>query len=141
MNKNDSKALSSGRRKQAIARASITKAVIPGKGVVRINGVPKEKLLPELARMKIEELFLIINDERVKDFNIDVECVGGGRMGQIDAARIAIARAVTRNLDKKTLIQAIREYDRSLLSGDSRRVEPKKWGGRKARKRFQKSFR
>jgi small subunit ribosomal protein S9 len=127
----------SGKRKSAIARASVR----AGTGVIRINGVPVDKLEPELAKMKIEELLIIAHDEKLKTVNIDVDVHGGGVIGQIDAARIALSRAITKFLKKKTVIRAIKEYDRSMLSGDSRSVEMKKWGGRKARKRFQKSYR
>jgi len=127
----------SGKRKSAIARASVR----AGTGVIRINGVPVDKLEPELAKMKIEELLIIAHDEKLKTVNIDVDVKGGGVIGQIDAARIALSRAITKFLKKKTIVRAIKDYDRSMLSGDSRSVEMKKWGGRKARKRFQKSYR
>ena len=127
----------SGKRKSAIARATVR----PGTGVIRINGVPIEKLTPELAKMKIEELLIIVHDEKLKTVNIDVKVTGGGTLGQIDAARIALSRAIPQFLKKKTVIKNIKAYDRSMLSGDSRQVERKKWGGRKARARFQKSYR
>lgn len=128
----------SGKRKRAIARATVHPN---GTGVIRINGIPVEKLTPELSRMKIEELLIIVQDEKLKTINIDVKVQGGGVLGQIDAARIALSRAITDFLKKKTVKKSIKAYDRSMLSGDSRQVEPKHWGGRKARKRFQKSYR
>ncbi len=127
----------SGKRKNAIARATVR----PGTGIIRINKVPVEKLQPELTRMKIEELLIIVNDEKLKTVNIDVKVEGGGTLGQTDAARIALSRAITQFLKKKSVLRAIKDYDRSMLSGDSRQVERKHWGGRKARKRFQKSYR
>ncbi len=128
----------SGKRKRAIARATVHPS---GTGIIRINGIPVNKLTPELARMKIEELLIIVSDEKLKTINIDVKVQGGGALGQIDAARIALSRAITDFLKKKTIKRNIKAYDRSMLSGDSRQVEPKHWGGRKARKRFQKSYR
>jgi small subunit ribosomal protein S9 len=127
----------SGKRKRAIARATLTE----GTGVIRINGVPVDKLTPELAKMKINELLIIADHQKLKTVNIDIKVTGGGAIGQIDAARIALSRAITKFLKNKTIIKSIRSYDRSMLSGDSRSVEAKKWGGRKARKRFQKSYR
>ena len=127
----------SGKRKRAIARATVK----TGTGIIRINGVPVEILEPELARMKIEELLIIVADEKLKTVNIDIKVEGGGQLGQVDAARIALSRAITQFLKKKGVIKAIKSYDRSMLSGDSRQVERKHWGGRKARKRFQKSYR
>jgi small subunit ribosomal protein S9 len=62
-------------------------------------------------------------------------------MGQTNAVRIAIAKIVYKFLGTKTIEKTLREYDDTLLSGDSRRTEPKHFGGSKARKRRQKSFR
>ena len=127
----------SGKRKKAIARATLKK----GTGIIRVNGVPVEKLTPDLSRMKIKELLIIVGQEKLTDINIDVKVKGGGAIGQIDAARIAMSRAIVAHLKSQTVEKNIRSYDRSMLSGDSRQVESKKWGGRKARKRFQKSYR
>lgn len=126
-----------GKRKSSIARATLR----PGTGVVRINSVPIERVEPDLARMKLQEIFLIIQDPKLADVNISVNVNGGGIMGQVDAARIAISRIVNKYLNKKRVTRAIREYDKSMLSGDKRRIEPKKWGGPKARSRTQKSYR
>ena len=127
----------SGKRKRAVARATLKE----GTGIIRINGVPVDKLTPELARMKINELLIIADHQKLSTVNIDIKVTGGGAIGQVDAARIALSRAITKFLKNKTIIKSIRSYDRSMLSGDSRSVERKKWGGRKARKRFQKSYR
>lgn len=127
----------SGKRKQAVARATLKS----GTGMIRINSVPVDKLTPELARMKIKELLIIVGEEKLTDVNIDVSVKGGGSIGQIDAARIALSRIIVEHLQSQAVERNIREYDRSMLSGDSRQVESKKWGGRKARKRFQKSYR
>lgn len=127
----------SGKRKKAIARATLKE----GTGMIRINSIPVNKITPELARMKIKELLIIVGEDKLNDVNIDVSVKGGGAIGQIDAARIALSRAIVEYLNSQTVERNIREYDRSMLSGDSRQVEAKKWGGRKARKRFQKSYR
>jgi ribosomal protein S9 len=78
----------SGKRKSAIARATVKK----GKGRIRINKHPLEIHEPDLARLKITEPLLIAED-RTKNLDIDVNVSGGGVMGQADAARTAIARA------------------------------------------------
>jgi len=129
--------IETGKRKKAIARATL----VPGKGIIRINGVPIEQIEPYLARMKLKEVFLLIRDPKLTEINIKVDVVGGGVIGQADAARIAITKAINKYLGKKKITRIITQYDRSLLSGDSRRTEPKKWGGTKARKRTQKSYR
>ncbi|MCP4760436.1 MAG: 30S ribosomal protein S9 [archaeon] len=126
-----------GKRKTSVARATLK----PGEGIIRINGVPIERIEPALARMKLQEIFLIVTDPKLAKVNINVNVNGGGIMGQIDASRIAISRAINKFLNKKRVTKAIKDYDRSMLSGDSRRTEAKKWGGRKARARVQKSYR
>jgi len=126
-----------GKRKTAVARATLK----PGTGLVRINSVPIERIRPEIAQMKLKEIFLIIKDPKLRDVNINVRVYGGGKNGQINAARMAITRIINKYLSKKRVTKAIRSYDKSMLSGDKRRTEPKKWGGRKARARVQKSYR
>ncbi|MBN2156272.1 MAG: 30S ribosomal protein S9 [Candidatus Lokiarchaeota archaeon] len=126
-----------GKRKRAVARATLK----PGTGLVRINSVPIERYQPEIAQMKLKEVFLIIKDPKLKDVDINVRVYGGGVIGRADAARMAITRIINKYLGKKRVTKAIREYDKSMLSGDKRRIEPKKWGGPKARARVQKSYR
>ena len=126
-----------GKRKRAVARATLK----PGSGIVKINGVPIEQIEPELAQMKLKEIFLIIQDSKLSTIDISVNVSGGGIMGQIDASRIAISKIINKYLKKKRVTKAIKQYDRSMLAGDKRRVEKKKWGGPKARARVQKSYR
>jgi small subunit ribosomal protein S9 len=129
---------SSGKRKTAIARAVLR---FPAKGQIKINNVPLEAYEPEIARLRIQEVLKVIEHPKINKCDIRVEVKGGGKMGQTDAARIAIAKAINKFINTKAIEKAFREYDESLLSGDSRRIEPKHFGGKKARKRRQKSFR
>ena len=62
-------------------------------------------------------------------------------MGQAEAARTAIARALVKWYKDARLQRIFTEFDRTLLTGDPRRKEPKKFGGPGARARFQKSYR
>ena len=62
-------------------------------------------------------------------------------MGQTDAVRTALAKAISEWTDKPEIKRKFLEYDRMLLVSDARRKEPKKFGGRGARQRFQKSYR
>ncbi len=127
-----------GKRKTAIAQAILR----PGKGIIRINNVPVEKIEPLHARWKIQEVLKLLEGEKeLKEVDINVNVQGGGIMGQFDAARIAISKALNAHMKKKRVTKRLKDYDKTLLSGDSRRSEPKKWGGRGARKRFQKSYR
>lgn len=128
--------LVSGKRKTAIARATVR----PGKGRIRINKIPIEIWRPEVARMKIMEPLLLAEDAW-GDVDIDVNVEGGGFMGQAEASRMAIARAIIRWTKSPEIKRSFTNYDRTMLVGDPRRTEPKKFGGPSARTRKQKSYR
>ena len=127
----------SGKRKTAIARATVR----PGKGRVRVNNVPVEIVEPKLARDKILEPLLLIEDEVWKQLDINVKVSGGGFMGQAEAVRVAIANCLIKWTKSTRLQTALRDYDRTMIAGDPRRKEPKKFGGPSARARDQKSYR
>lgn len=129
---------SSGKRKNSIARAVLN---YPAKGQIKINNVPLEIFEPEVARYRIQEVLEVAKHPKLEKTDIKIRVVGGGISGQCDAVRIAIAKAINKFIGTKTMEKTFREYDDSLLSGDSRRTEPKKFGGKKARARRQKSFR
>ncbi|MGA3358687.1 MAG: 30S ribosomal protein S9 [Halobacteriota archaeon] len=127
---------SSGKRKTSIARASFKE----GRGVVRINKKLLNVVEPQLIREKIQEP-LDLAGELAKQLDITVTIRGGGMVGQADAARTAIARGLvdwTNDLSMKDLFL---KQDRTLLVNDYRQKEPKKFGGRGARARRQKSYR
>ena len=126
----------SGKRKTAIARASVQK----GSGLVRINKIPVELYEPEIARWKILESIKIA-ENHIDKINIDVSVKGGGFMSQASAARTAIAKGLVEFTGDPSLKLAFLDHDRSLLVSDSRRKEPKKPLGRGARKKRQKSYR
>ena len=126
----------SGKRKTAVARASVKK----GNGLVRINKKPVELYEPEIARWKILEAVNIAG-KRMDSINIDVSVKGGGFMSQANAVRTAIAKGLVEFTSDPSLKLAYLDHDRSLLVSDSRRKEPKKPLGRGARKKRQKSYR
>jgi small subunit ribosomal protein S9 len=128
----------SGKRKTAIARAILKH---PAKGQIKINNVPLQLYEPEIARLRIQEVLEIVTHPKLEKCDINIKVKGGGIMGQTDAVRMAIAKSINKFIGTKTIEKRFREYDDSLLSGDSRRTEPKKFGGKKARSRRQKSFR
>jgi small subunit ribosomal protein S9 len=128
--------LVTGKRKTAIARAIVRN----GAGNVFINGIPLSTFTPEIARMKIYEPFLL-SGERTKGVDISVRVNGGGFMGQAEAARMAIAKGLVQWTRSSELKKTITNYDRTMLAGDPRRKEPKKFGGPGARRREQKSYR
>jgi small subunit ribosomal protein S9 len=127
----------SGKRKTAIARA----VARPGIGRIRINRIPVEIFEPEIAREKIMEPLLQAGQDVWKQVDIDVKASGGGYMGQAEAARMAIANALLKWTKSAHLRTVFTEYDRTMVAGDSRRKEPKKFGGPGARARDQKSYR
>ncbi|MEM2104851.1 MAG: 30S ribosomal protein S9 [Candidatus Bathyarchaeia archaeon] len=127
----------SGKRKTAVARA----VVRPGTGKVRINRIPLEIYEPKVAREKIMEPLLQAGDEIWKQLDIDIKVSGGGYMGQAEAARMAIANALIKWTKSAHLRTVFVEYDRTMIAGDARRKEPKKFGGPGARARDQKSYR
>jgi len=130
--------LTSGKRKTAVARAT-AKA---GKGRIRINNIPLEIFEPKVARDKIMEPLLHVGDELWKQLDIDIKVAGGGFMGQAEAARMAVARVLYQWSKKSTHLRTLlTKYDRTMLAGDPRRKEPKKFGGPGARARDQKSYR
>jgi small subunit ribosomal protein S9 len=126
----------SGKRKTAIARGKFKK----GKGRIRINKQPVELYQPELARLKIYEP-LTIAEDILKQLDIDVKVNGGGVMGQAEAARMVIAKGLVQWTGDMELKEKFNQYDRTMLVGDPRRSEPKKYGGKGARARKQKSYR
>lgn len=129
--------LTSGKRKTAIARATIRH----GKGRIRVNNVPIEIFEPKIARRKIMEPLLQAGDEIWKQLDIEVKVSGGGFMGQAEAIRMAIARSLLKWTKSARLRTTLTDYDRTMIAGDPRRKEPKKFGGPSARTRDQKSYR
>ncbi len=127
----------SGKRKTATARAVVKQGV----GRVRINKTPVEIIEPEIAREKIMEPLLQAGDAVWKQVDMEVKTSGGGYMGQAEAARMAIANALLKWTKSGHLRTVFTEYDRTMVAGDARSKEPKKFGGPGARAKEQKSYR
>jgi small subunit ribosomal protein S9 len=91
----------------------------------------------------IEEPLMIAEKILKKiDFDISVNARGGGQKGQIEACRLAVARAILKySGDSNELENAFIEYDRNLLVADVRRKEAYKPGDSKARSKRQTSYR
>lgn len=124
-----------GKRKEAIARASIK----AGKGVVRVNGIQLNAISNPFSKQIMYEPLTFL--EQPFDFDITVSVSGGGVMGQAQAVRTAIARALVAFKKNDELKHTLIDFDRFMLVEDARRVEPKKFKGPKARARFTKSYR
>ena len=127
----------SGKRKTATSRA----VVRPGIGRIRINRTPIEILEPAVARERIMEPLLQAGEDVWKQLDMDVKALGGGYMGQAEAARMAIANALLKWTKSTHLRTVFSEYDRTMIVGDARRKETKKVGGSGARAKDQKSYR
>jgi small subunit ribosomal protein S9 len=125
-----------GKRKESVARASICE----GSGIVRINSVRLDAYQNRYAKELIYEP-LRVASEIAPTVDINVSVRGGGAMGQAQASRLAIARVLVLYSGDETLKEKMYEYDKFLVAEDSRRVEPKKYMGPKARARKQKSYR
>lgn len=127
----------SGKRKTAIAKVKLSE----GNGVIFYNKLPYTKLtlfhklaLAEPIRIYEREIGAVSND-----FYISTQ--GGGKEGQIQAARLAMARALLDISGSEVLRKAFIKYDRNIIVPDARRKETRKPGDSKARARRQKSYR
>ncbi len=126
---------SSGKRKRAIARATVS----PGTGAVRVNHTSLNHFSNELARARICEPIILAGEEAAK-LDIIVRVEGGGTAGQADAIRLAIARSLI--LFNPALKQKLLDYDRQLVVADIRRKESAKPNSHgQARAKVQKSYR
>lgn len=121
-----------GRRKTSIARIYLQ----PGKGDITVNNRSlKEYFLSEIHQTTVKQALAAIKAEDQYDVNVNVD--GGGVKGQAEAVRLGIARALVQISDEH---RPALKKDR-LLTRDSRMVERKKPGRRKARRKFQFSKR
>ncbi|MAG10962.1 30S ribosomal protein S9 [Candidatus Pacearchaeota archaeon] len=131
------KIITSGKRKRAVAKATL----IEGSGKISINK-KDYKNLQIFDKLKIEEPLRLAEQILGKlNFDIDVDVHGGGEKGQIEAARLALAKAIIEFAKSETLTKAFSNYDRNLLVADVRRKEAYKPGDSKARKKRQSSKR
>ncbi|MBS3071979.1 30S ribosomal protein S9 [Candidatus Pacearchaeota archaeon] len=128
----------SGKRKTAVARVKL----VPGSGKVIYNHISYEdlNLFHKLALAEPLRIYAnVLGDELKYDFII--KTVSGGKEAQIQAARLAIAKALIEITSSDILKKAFINYDRHLLVADSRRKEARKPGDSKARAKRQKSYR
>jgi small subunit ribosomal protein S9 len=121
-----------GRRKTSIARVYVK----PGKGDIKVNDRDlKEYFLSEIHQTTVKQALTAIKADNQYDVTVNVE--GGGIKGQAEAVRLGIARALVEiNAEHRPALKKDR-----LLTRDSRMVERKKPGRRKARRKFQFSKR
>ncbi|MEK6757756.1 MAG: 30S ribosomal protein S9 [Nanoarchaeota archaeon] len=131
------KIIKSGKRKRAVARA----VLVEGSGNIKINK-RDYKTLHVFDRLKIEEPLKITEHIIGKlNFDVDIGVRGGGEKSQIEAARLALAKAISEFENNESLTDAFFDYDRNLLVADVRRKEVYKPGDSKARSKRQASKR
>ncbi len=121
-----------GRRKTAIARAYLSS----GKGEIKVNNRDFKEYFPsEVLQIIVKQP--LMTTEKSNNFDININVFGGGLSGQAEAIRLSIARALV-ELDQESRPALKAE---GFLTRDSRMVERKKYGRRKARRAFQFSKR
>ena len=127
----------SGKRKTAVAKLRVK----PGEGKIFYNGLPHVdlNLFHKLALSEPVRIYEQILGELKHDMHITTS--GGGKEGQIQAARLAIAKALITLSGSDVLKKSYISYDRNMLVQDSRRKEARKPGDSKARAKRQKSYR
>lgn len=131
------KVISSGKRKRAVARA----VLLDGSGKITINKRKYEDL-SLFDRLKIQEPIKIAEHILGKiNFDALISVRGGGSKGQIEAARLALAKGIVDFSESEKLREAYLDYDRNMIVADVRRKEAYKPGDSKARSKRQKSFR
>jgi small subunit ribosomal protein S9 len=121
-----------GRRKTSVARIYMK----PGKGEISVNNRTIETYFPfDLHQIVVKQPLALVGVDGTYDISINVD--GGGIKGQAEAARMAIARALCEiNEEHRGTLKK-----EGFLTRDSRMVERKKPGRRKARRKFQFSKR
>jgi len=121
-----------GRRKTSVARVYLKK----GKGSITINNKDYTDFFPSSTQQYKAVQALALTDN-IKSFDIKASVFGGGLTGQVEAFRLAVSRALCIiNEDNRVVLKP-----KGLLTRDSRMVERKKPGLKKARKQTQFSKR
>jgi len=121
-----------GRRKTAVARVYVT----PGNGTITVNKREFANYFPT-ATLQYKVLQPLSMTNNVESFDVKVNVYGGGATGQAEAVRMALSRAMCEvEAENRAILKP-----EGLLTRDPRMVERKKFGQKKARKRFQFSKR
>ena len=127
----------SGKRKTAVAKLRL----VPGNGKVFYNQIPSSSLnlfhrlaLAEPIRIYEREIGALSHD-------MFITASGGGKEAQIQAARLAIAKALVKQTSSDVLKKAYLAYDRNIIVADARRKEANKPGDSAPRAKRQKSYR
>jgi small subunit ribosomal protein S9 len=121
-----------GRRKCAVARVYVSE----GNGTITVNKKAFATYFPT-PTLQYKVMQPLAMTENAENFNVKVNVYGGGSTGQAEAVRMAIARAMCEvDIENRAILKP-----EGLLTRDPRMVERKKFGQKKARKKFQFSKR
>lgn len=137
-----------GRRKTAVARIYVSE----GSGTITVNKRNLEEYFPTASlQYKVKQPFILTHTEN--NYDVKVNVYGGGITGQAEAIRLAIARALREEYEKEerdeqeeegaegrdSIVKILKKE--GLFTRNPRMVERKKYGQKKARKKFQFSKR
>jgi small subunit ribosomal protein S9 len=123
--------IATGRRKTSVARVILR----PGKGLFTVNGLPADKFFPDQKQAVLRSPLETVS--AMSKYDIIVNVTGGGVTGQAEAVRHGISRALLKvDSEMRKPLKAA-----GFLTRDPRMVERKKYGRKKARRRFQFSKR
>jgi small subunit ribosomal protein S9 len=121
-----------GRRKTSVARVILS----PGSGKITVNNKPLEEYF-EIETLRTEIVKPLEVTQSTGKYDLKVNVDGGGSTGQAGAIKLGLARALVRvNEEHRAPLRAA-----GFMTRDPRMVERKKYGQKKARKRFQFSKR
>jgi small subunit ribosomal protein S9 len=127
----------SGKRKTSVAKIKILK----GEGKILYNNFLIDNLKTFHNLSLLEPVRIYENLFEKFPYDLEIKTSGGGKESQIQAARLAIAKALVNLTKKSELKEAYLKYDRHMLVADVRRKEQRKPGDSKARAKRQKSYR
>lgn len=127
-----------GKRKTSVAKIKLTE----GNGKVYYNNgiIENMKMFHKLSLLEPIRMYENTLGNKIP-YDIYLKVVGGGKESQIQAARLAIAKALVAISKSSELKEAYLKYDRHMLVADVRRKEQRKPGDSKARAKRQKSYR
>lgn len=129
----DTTIMATGRRKCSIAVVKLVK----GKGRVFVNGKTLAGYIGNRPALEMQIFKPLALTENMENFDVRVKAVGGGVSSQAGAIRHGISRALVKlNAELRPVLKA-----EGLLTRDARVKERKKYGRKRARKRFQFSKR
>ncbi|KAM0686025.1 40S ribosomal protein S16 [Conglomerata obtusa] len=134
-----------GKKKTAVATCTATKS---STFALTIDNIPFHMIKDKLLVSKIREIINVVERSNICDLSFEIFTAQGGPTARIYAARQAFARAVIAyygkyydEYKKMEIKNRLLSFDKYALVTDSRRREPKKFGGPGARARYQKSYR